>query len=544
MIKLVASYTDEQFAALVARETDQIELKSGASPARLQEAMVAMSNGEGGVIFVGVNDQRKVIGKIHDQGTDDKIHEAALSAHDLGRYSIKQITVGDKPVVAITVRRREEGFAQTSDGRLLARRGGRNVPLIGIAAWEFMSTRKLRRFERADADIPLSEANAEALEQLSLAHGWDPNSADLPDRLTERGLLTDGNLTIAGALFLTMATKSLNLNKAIIEVRRHPDEGPDYDRREVFDGTLPEQVRNATQFIVDELGSDLIIAGLYRYEIPRLPEVVIREAVANAVAHRSYEANRTAVVVELRPDTVVVRSPGPLPEPVTVETIRQAQAARNPDIIDVLRKFNLAEDAGRGIDVMQDEMEEALLDPPRFVDDGSSVTVFLPLQGPITPRERAWVSEFERQGKISGNDKLLLVHAARGIELTNAIARSVLKTEDRSITRRSLQRLRDAGLLEQHGERGSSTYYLAEAIAPPAAYRLSPRQLSELILDAAEGEELTNERVRELTGLNRQQTLTILQQLVRDGSLIQEGTRRGTRYSLPSRRESGLFDIE
>jgi ATP-dependent DNA helicase RecG len=63
--------------------------------------------------------------------------------------------------------------------------------------------------------------------------------------------------------------------------------------------------------------------------------------------------------------------------------MRQAQAARNPDIIDLLRRFSLAEDAGRGVDVMEDEMEEALLDPPRFIDDGVSVTVELPLRGPF-----------------------------------------------------------------------------------------------------------------------------------------------------------------
>jgi ATP-dependent DNA helicase RecG len=445
--------------------------------------------------------------------------------------------------VAVTIKRREEGFAQTSDGRILVRKGARNVALFGAEAWEFMSSRKLRRFERANSEIPLQDCEPDALQELCEVYGWSPSAPDLPDRLTERGLASDGNLTIAGALFLTIASRSLQLNKAIVEIRRYPDEGTDYDRREVFDGTLPAQVRGATKFITEELGSDLIVTGLYRYDIPKLPEVVVREAIANAVAHRSYEVNRTAILVEIRPHVVVVRSPGGLPEPVTVETIRQAQAARNPDIIDVLRRFSLAEDAGRGIDVMEDEMEEALLDPPQFIDDGASVTVRLPLQGPITPRERAWVSDLERQGRISGSDKLLLVHAARGQELTNAIARGILKTEDSGIARRALQRLRDAELLEQMGERGSSTYYLAESIAPPAAYRFSIHQLIEMVLDAAEHEDLSNERVRELTGLNRQQSLSLLQQLVRDGRLAQTGSRRGTRYVLPMDGDEGLFGI-
>lgn len=301
------------------------------------------------------------------------------------------------------------------------------MPLFGADAWEFLSSRRLRRFERADSEIPLEACDQTALREICEIYGWSVDSVDLPSRLSERGLTVGDHLTIAGALLLTIPSRSLHLDKSIVEIRRYPDDGTDYDRREIFDGTLPAQVRGATKFVVDELGSDLVVTGVFRYEIPKLPEVVVREAIANAVAHRSYETNRTPVLVELRPSRVVIRSPGGLPEPVTVETIRQAQAARNPHKIDALRRFHLAEDAGRGIDVIEDEMQDALLDPPEFQDDGASVTVILPSHGPITPRERAWVSDLERQGKISGQDKLLLVHAARGNELTNSSARSILK---------------------------------------------------------------------------------------------------------------------
>ncbi len=69
--------------------------------------------------------------------------------------------------------------------------------------------------------------------------------------------------------------------------------------------------------------------GSRRYDLARLPEVVLREAVANALAHRSYETAGTAVRVEMRPSSVIVRSPGGLPEPVTTQNIREANAARN-----------------------------------------------------------------------------------------------------------------------------------------------------------------------------------------------------------------------
>jgi ATP-dependent DNA helicase RecG len=535
MIQIKPKYRADEFRGLIRREGDSIELKTGVSLAKLQEAFVAFSNTEGGVVFIGVNDARVVVGRKLDQGTDDKIHEAALAAHSVGRYEIREILVDGNQVIAVSVKRREEGFAQTSDGRILIRKGARNIALLGAELSDFMSRRSLRRFERAASELLTADADPRLLQEVCLIHGWDSEDENLEARLQERGLATSTHLTIAGALFLTRPADSLNLRKASVEVRRYTDEGTDYDRREVFDGALHEQVRDASKFVVDELGSDLVVTGLYRHELPRLPEVVVRETIANAVAHRTYEIDRTAVLVEIRPDFVVIRSPGSLPEPVTISTIRQAQAARNPDVIDVLRHFSLAEDAGRGVDVIQDEMEEALLDPPTFQDDGSFVTVRLPLSGPITSRERAWVSELERTGKIKPTDRLLLVHAARGESLTNASARLSLRTDDRSLARQSLHRLRDAGLLDQHGKRGGAAYTLTDAIAPPAVFRLSLRELGDLVVEAATKEPLSNASVRLLTGLNRQAALSLLQSLVRQRRLRQTGERRGTTYTATKR---------
>jgi ATP-dependent DNA helicase RecG len=525
-----AAYDAEEFAGLVAQETDEIELKSGLGQHPLQEALVSLSNSEGGVVFIGVANDGSVTGRRLDQGVQDKIHAAALDAKDVGRYRIFEVTVDSRRIVAIKVARREEGFAQTSDGRVLVRRGGRNAALYGSELARFITERGLRRFESTDTELRLSDVDEELLGELCGALSWKRSDAQLSDRLQERGLLTaDNTLTIAGALFLTDPTISLRSSKAIVDVRRYPGEGSDYDRREEFGGPLHHQVANATGSLMSELGSDIVVTGLYRHELPRLPEVVVREAIANAVAHRQYELQGTPILVEIRAQGLIVSSPGGLPEPVTIENMRQAQAARNPSVIDVLRRFRLAEDAGRGVDVIQDTMAEALLNPPEFRDLGHAVSVTLPVLGPITPRERAWVSDLERRGEIRGPDRLLLVHAARGVVLANAKARQILgvgHVEAREI----LQRLRDAGLLTQRGARGKVTYALEERIAPPAAFRMSPEQIEDLVLREAKDRPLSNSVVRELTGLDREAALALLRRLVRAKRLSRRGKKRGTRY--------------
>ena len=132
-----------------------------------------------------------------------------------------------------------------------------------------------------------------------------------------------------------------------------------------------------------------MVLGVRRYDLPRLPEVVVREALANAVAHRSYEARGTPVRVELRPGAVLIISPGSLPGPVTVSNMRETSAARNLSVVRTLRRFNLAEDAGRGVDVMQDTMRSEMLEQPVFRDTGHSVEVLLPLRAVVRTSPRA-----------------------------------------------------------------------------------------------------------------------------------------------------------
>ena len=74
--------------------------------------MVAFSNAKGGVIFVGVGPDGEVKGKRLDQPSEDKVHEAAFAARDPGRYRVSSVIVAGVEIMAISVEKRIEGFAQ------------------------------------------------------------------------------------------------------------------------------------------------------------------------------------------------------------------------------------------------------------------------------------------------------------------------------------------------------------------------------------------------------------------------------------------------
>jgi ATP-dependent DNA helicase RecG len=524
----------EEFRRAFAGENEYVEFKAGTGNQPLQDAIVAFSNADGGVILVGVRDDGALVKRDWGQGTLDAITQAFRDTRDPGRYTIRHVDVAGTQIVAVAVARRIDGFAQTSSGRVLARRGSHKVALFGQELRRLLLDRSLERYEEHDSGIPLSAADDQRVSEIARIYGWG-EQVDVRERLRERGLLLEGrpNLTIAGAMYL-LADPSPALGKAHIEILRYASGGKEYDRRVEIKGPLDRQVADATATVADELGHELVVIGLHRYELPKLPIVVLREALANAVAHRSYEATGTAIRVEIRSDEVRVISPGGLPEPVTEENIRDAQSARNLRIIGVLRQAGLAEDAGRGIDVMLDSMRSELLDPPRFKDLGHAVEVSLSIRSVVTPAERAWVREIEARGLIQPLDRLILVHAARGESITNAYAREILNI-DSSEARQALRRLRDAGLLVQHGQTRAATYVLSESISAPAGLRLSRSELSDLLLEMAHDAPLTNESVRQRTGLNRARARRMLQAMVDEGKLVRVGERRGARYLSPGR---------
>jgi ATP-dependent DNA helicase RecG len=533
---VVQRLTRPAFARTYPDEGDTIEFKAGAGVDPLRSTMVAFSNARGGTILIGVDDSGRVAGCTDPRGVVAKVHAAARDVRDLGRYTVEVLLVDGRAVVRVVVERRVNGFAQLPSGLVLSRRGEHDLPLFGAELATFLMGRQLQRFESQTIDAPWPEADPRLVAELVEVHGWQADPDNVEARLRERGLLDPGGsneLTVAGALFLAPAVAALG--KSFVELRRYPDEGDAYDKRLTVTGAPQEQVQVATQRVLDELGNEFVVSGTRRYELPKLPPEVVREAVANAVAHRSYEANGTATVIEIRPGRVVVRSPGGLPEGVTVANLRDAQSSRNMVVIDVLRRFRVAEDAGRGIDVMQDRMADALLDPPRFADLGHAFEVVLPVHSPITPDERAWVIAVEDDGRIQRADRLLLVHAARGERLTNATARAALGV-DSAAARAALQRLCEAGLLVRRGTRGGAHYVLSPTLGSRV---LADEEMEELVLrHAGRLGYVNNHVIRLVLGIDRARALALLERLVERGRLVRIGEKRGTRY-VPSERHQG-----
>jgi predicted HTH transcriptional regulator len=246
----------EEFAREFPREGDQIEFKAGVGKA-IRETAVAFSNVAGGVILVGVDDAGTPRGRALEGSTADAIHDALSSAHELGRYDLHPLDVEGMAVTVLAIARREQGFAQNADGRVLVRRGTRDAPLFGADLQRLINERSAVRFETTITDVAVGDVADEPLGRLGGIHGWAGDASPL-ERMEEAGLARDGRLTVAGALYL-LEDPAAVLGKAFVEIIRYPDDHtPDYDRREEVRGPLDIQLQAATRAVVDHLGTELV----------------------------------------------------------------------------------------------------------------------------------------------------------------------------------------------------------------------------------------------------------------------------------------------
>ena len=119
------------------------------------------------------------------------------------------------------------------------------------------------------------------------------------------------------------------------------------------------------------LGRREVYRGLYRRDVPPLPEAALREALVNAVIHRDYAVTGSQVLLEVFDDRIVVTSPGALPNHMTVEQARMGGAprSRNEMMANAMVVWGLMERRGRGWLMMRHAMRNFNGTEPALVND-------------------------------------------------------------------------------------------------------------------------------------------------------------------------------
>ncbi len=118
-----------------------------------------------------------------------------------------------------------------------------------------------------------------------------------------------------------------------------------------YKGNIVEVAEACFNQLKAEIKQKEFVFGLFREYVEDYSEIVIRELLVNALAHRDISRQQ---IIEIRKyddgGYLEIESPGTFPDGVTVDNYLRKTNPRNPNVMDILREIGLAEKAGSGFD--------------------------------------------------------------------------------------------------------------------------------------------------------------------------------------------------
>ena len=108
---------------------------------------------------------------------------------------------------------------------------------------------------------------------------------------------------------------------------------------------------------------------------PLYPELALNELIANAIIHQNFAVTSSSPMVEVFDNRIEISSPGrPLID--TDRFLDHTPQSRNKTLAGIMRRLNIGEERGIGIDKVVSECEEHRLPPPEFtVGENSTLAV-------------------------------------------------------------------------------------------------------------------------------------------------------------------------
>jgi len=427
---------------------------------RLAETMVAMANSHGGTILVGVSGHPpKPRGLPNPNATLELVLQASLMPSPPLIIPMPEVVdVDGKAILVATV---PPGLPHVYRfrGRYLTRHGHSNETMSTMALRQLLLERAASKLESQVAPgATLADLDEEAIQAYV---GSLPSIVDEPlEMLRKRGCLTrDGRPTYAGVLLFGHDPQEFMRSASILIARYPGREMGDQFLREEIGGPLPEQIRRAESFVLDNMRVGARLVGLEREEHAEYPQAVVRETIVNAVAHRDYSIRGEEIRLLMFSDRIEVYSPGRLAGHVTLRNLLKERFSRNEVIVQVLSDMGFIERLGYGIDRMIRLMQEDGLPEPKFQETANGFRVTLYGHGDrlLTtdhiPRSRwSHLMLNERQ------EKALTSLAERG-RITNRDFLALCPGVSAETIRRDLADLVERGLLLKIGEK-RATYYI------------------------------------------------------------------------------------
>lgn len=389
--------TEKELLDLIQQgEGYQVEFKREIDDASdIAAEIVAFANGEGGVLLLGVADDGSLYGLADPAEAERRLmgicRQSCMPA--IAAYP-ESVTIGDKVILALQVPKGPDKPYRTSTDHFYVRVGSTRRRASREELYRLFQTAGFVQYDTLGVpgtsldDLDLFKVATFFRQTFHLDLEEAKQSVPLERLLANAGLLTFSEdrypATVGGTLFFAKDPQAILYASGVTAVRyRGTAMGEELlDQRDVT-GTIPEVIEGVISFVRIHNQTPSRIEGARRVDRPQYPEIVVREAIVNAVAHRNYSITGSRIRVLMFDDRLEVRSPGRLPNTVTLENMRYGTSfIRNQLIVRLLNNYGYMDRLGRGVPMMIQAMREFSGQEPVFKEQG----------------EEFWVTLYARQG--------------------------------------------------------------------------------------------------------------------------------------------------
>jgi ATP-dependent DNA helicase RecG len=177
------------------------------------------------------------------------------------------------------------------------------------------------------------------------------------------------------------------------------------------------------QYINDQLPRNEIIETALRKDVKMYPELAIRELIANAIIHQDFSKTGTGSMIEIFADRLEITNPGK-PLINTNRFIDLPPQSRNEILASFMRRINICEERGSGVDKVISEVEFFQLPAPEFVSSEDHTKVIL-----YSYRS---LNKMEREDKIRACYQHCCLKYVSNSRMSNQTLRERFKIEEKN----------------------------------------------------------------------------------------------------------------
>jgi len=339
------------------------------------------ANAQGGLIFIGKNDNGKIVGiedykKLMDDIPNKVKNTMGISVEvnlhqENGKYFIEIVTHSYS--VPISVR-----------GRYYYRSGSTKQELTGASLNEFL----LKKSGKTWDDVVEPRASFEDINEKTVATFLQAseNAGRLPEnkgltvpKLFEKLRLIENGQLKRAAIILFGKEPAKFYPNTFVKIGRFGKDDADLKFQETEEANLIELL----QAVLNQLNHKFLtrpieFKGMHRIEKSEYPTSALREIILNALVHRNYMGAPTQIRVY--DNKINFWNEGTLPEGLTFEALKgfHTSRPRNVLIADVCFKGGFIDSWGRGTLKIYDACKEAELPEPEIKEfqGGFLVTLF------------------------------------------------------------------------------------------------------------------------------------------------------------------------